>query len=417
MSNNPAPGAEPRAHPLEALRVRDFRLYWFALVAQVGGQHMFAFTLGWLAFEITGSQAQLGLIHLSGFIPQFAFTLLGGVLADRVDARKMIGIAQTIAGVGIVLVGLATLFGVVQLWHLALGAFLLGVSNAIDEPTRAAFFPRLLPRPLLRSAVPLVSMAFGTSRVIAPSIAGFLIAAAGAPTTFMVSAAGVSTMIAALFLVRPAPGDAPSHGSLLNNFTDSIRYIRGNEVFSRVIAAALLNATVAMGYMNMMPVFAKDVLQVDSRGLGILASAAGMGALTGLLSYAWVQHRATPRNLMVGALTAYNLGLLGLALSDWYWISFCMVYVAGLTHAYFMTCVQVTLQTMVEDHYRGRVMGVFTLVWSLVFLSGFLLNFAGSLVGPRAALAGGAVIVLVYVWMSLVRSQALRQLVLAGRPG
>jgi MFS family permease len=404
---------EDKANPLLALRVRDFRLYWLALVAQVVGQHMFAFTLGWLAFEITGSQAQLGFIHLCGFVPQFALTLLGGVLADRIDARKLIGAAQSNSAIGMIIVGMTAMLGVAQLWHLALGAFLLGLSAAIDEPARAAFFPRLLPRPLLRSAVPLISMAFGSSRVIAPSIAGFLIAAAGAPTTFLVAAAAVSTMIAVLFLVRPARGDAPSHGSLLQNFTESLRYIRGNEVFAKAIAAALLNATVAMGYINMLPVFAKDVLHVDSRGLGILVSAAGVGALTGLLSYAWLQSRISPRNLIVGALTVYNVALIGLAFSDWYWLSFCMIFFAGLCHAYFVTCVQVILQTLVEDHYRGRVMSVFTLVWSLVFLSGFLLNIAGSLAGPRLALAGGAVIVLAYVWLSLVRATALRNLILA----
>ena len=408
---------EKKANPLLALTVRNFRLYWLALVAQVVGQHMFWFTLGWLAFEITGSQAQLGFIYLCGFVPQFTLTLLGGVLADRVDARKLIGAAQTNSAIGIIIVGLATMFGVAQLWHLALGAFLLGLSGAIDEPARASFFPRLLPRPLLSSAVPLISMAFGSSRMIAPSIAGFLIAAAGAPTTFLVCAAGVSTMIAVLFLVRPARGEARSHGSLLNNFTDSLHYIRGNEVFAKVIAVALLNATMAMGYIHMLPVFAKDVLEVDSRGLGILTSAAGVGALTGLLSYAWLQSRMSPRNLMVGALTAYNVALIGLALSDWFWLSFCMIFVAGLCHGYFLTCVQVILQTMVEDHYRGRVMSVFTLVWSLASLSGFLLNIAGSLAGPRLALAGGAVIVLAYVWLSLARATALRKLVLAPKPG
>ncbi|MBI3915530.1 MAG: MFS transporter [Betaproteobacteria bacterium] len=408
---------EKKANPLLALTVRNFRLYWVALVAQVVGQHMFWFTLGWLAFEITGSQAQLGFIYLCGFVPQFTLTLLGGVLADRVDARKLIGAAQTNSAIGIIIVGLATMFGVAQLWHLALGAFLLGLSGAIDEPARASFFPRLLPRPLLSSAVPLISMAFGSSRMIAPSIAGFLIAAAGAPTTFLVCAAGVSTMIAVLFLVRPARGEARSHGSLLNNFTDSLHYIRGNEVFAKVIAVALLNATMAMGYIHMLPVFAKDVLEVDSRGLGILTSAAGVGALAGLLSYAWLESRMSPRNLMVGALTAYNVALIGLALSDWYWFSFCMIFVAGLCHGYFLTCAQVILQTMVEDHYRGRVMSVFTLVWSLASLSGFLLNIAGSLAGPRLALAGGAVIVLAYVWLSLARATALRNLVLAPKPG
>jgi MFS family permease len=417
MATRTAASAEDKANPLLALKVRDFRLYWLALVTQVIGQHMFAFTLGWLAFEITGSQAQLGFIHLCGFVPQFALTLLGGVLADRIDARKLIGVAQVNGAIAMIMVGVVTLLGVAQLWHLALGAFLWGLTAAIDEPARASFFPSLLPRPLLRSAVPLISMAFGTSRVIAPSIAGFLIAGTGAPTTFLLSAAAVSTMVAVLFLVRPARRDAPSHGSLLNNFTESLRYIRGNEVFSKIIAVALLNATLAMGYLHMLPVFAKDVLQVDSRGLGFLGTAAGAGALTGLLSYAWMQLRVSPRSLMVGALTVYNVALLGLAFSDWYWLSFCMIFLAGLCHGYFLTCAQVIIQTLVEDNYRGRVMSVFALVWSLVFFGGFLLNSAGALVGPRMALAGGAAIVLAYVWLSLVRATALRNLVLAPKPG
>ena len=408
---------EEKANPLLALGVRDFRLYWLALVTQVIGQHMFAFTLGWLAFEITGSQAQLGFIHLCGFVPQFALTLLGGVLADRIDARRLIGVAQVNAAVAMILVGVATLLGVAQLWHLALGAFLWGLSAAIDEPARASFFPRLLPRPLLRSAVPLISMAFGGSRVIAPSVAGFLIAAAGAPATFLLCAAAVSTMIAVMFLVRPAHGAARPHGSLLNSFTESLRYIRGNEVFARVIGAALLNATLVMGFIHVLPVFAKDVLQVDSRGLGILASAAGIGALAGFMSYGWLQSRISWRNLMVSALTFYCVALIGLAFSDWYWLSFCAVLVAGLCHAWFLTCAQVMLQTLVEDHYRGRVMSVFALVWSLMFLSGFLLNVAGEWAGPRLALAGGAVIMLAYVWLSLARAAALKKVVLASRPG
>ena len=148
---------EEKANPLLALTARDFRLYWLALVAQVTGQQMFAFTLGWLTFELTGSQAQLGLIHLCGFVPQFSLTLLGGVLADRIDARKLIGTAQVNAAIAMIMVGTVTLLGVAQLWHLALGAFLWGLGAAIDEPARASFFPRLLPRPLLRSAVPLTA--------------------------------------------------------------------------------------------------------------------------------------------------------------------------------------------------------------------------------------------------------------------
>ncbi len=416
MTTKTTPSAEEKTSPLLALRVRDFRLYWLALITQVIGQQMFAFTLGWLAFEITGSQAQLGFIHLCGFIPQFALTLLGGVLADRIDARKLIGFAQINAALAMILVGVTALLGLAQLWHLALGAFLWGFSAAIDEPARASFFPRLLPRPLLRSAVPLISMAFGGSRVIAPSFAGFLIAATGAPVTFLISAAAVSTMIAVLMLLRPARGEARTHGSLLSSFTDNLRYIRANEVFYRVITVALLHATLAMGFIHVLPVFAK-LLQVDSRGLGILASAAGIGALVGFTSYSWVQARISWRNLIVSALTLYNVVLIGLAFSEWYWFSFAMILISGLCHAYFLTCAQVMLQTLVEDHYRGRVMSVFALVWSLMFLSGFLLNAAGEWVGPRVALAGGATIMLGYVWLSLVRAGALKKVVLAAKAG
>lgn len=408
---------DDKANPLLALRERSFRLYWLALVAQVIGQHMFHFTLGWLAFEITGSQAQLGFIYLCGFVPQFALTLLGGVLADRIDTRKLIRAAQINTAIAMIMIGTATMLGVAQLWHLALGAFLVGISSAMDEPARASFFPRLLPRPLLRSAVPLISMAFGSSRVIAPSIAGFLIAAAGAPATFLMSAAAVGTMIAMLSFIHPEPRAAPAHGSLLEHFTESVHYIRSNEVFAKAIFASLLNATFAMGFIHVLPVFAKEVLEVDSRGLGILASGAGAGALAGFFTYGWVQLRLTPRNLMVGALTAYSVALIVLAFSDWYWLSFCAILVAGLCHAYFLTCVQVMLQTLVEDHFRGRVMAMFTLVWSLMHLSGFLLNMAGAFVGPRFALAGGAAIVLAYVWLSLARATALRNLVLAPKPG
>ena len=412
MTAKITPSGEEKANPLLALTVRDFRRYWLALITQVIGQQMFAFTLGWLAFEITGSQAKLGFVHLCGFLPQFALTLLGGVLADRIDARKLIGIAQINAAIAMSLVGVTALLGVAQLWHLALGAFLWGLSAAIDEPARASFFPRLLPRPLLRSAVPLISMAFGGSRVIAPSFAGFLIAAAGAPVAFLFSAAAVSTMIAVLFLVRPANVIARSHSSLLDSFTENLRYIRANEAFYCVIVVALLHATLAMGFIHVLPVFAK-LLQVDSRGLGVLASAAGIGALTGFLSYSWVQSRISWRNLIVSALTIYNVVLIGLAFSEWYWFSFSMILISGLCHAYFLTCAQVMLQTLVEDRYRGRVMSIFALVWSLMYLSGFLLNAAGEWAGPRVALAGGATIMLAYVWLSLVRAGALKKVVLA----
>jgi MFS family permease len=403
--------------PLYALRFREFRLFWIGQIVQACGMMMFQFTLGWLAFEITGSAAKLALIHLCGFAPQIVFTLLGGVLADRFDPRKLIGSAESVSALVMFALGALALMGLIQFWHLALAAFMIGSTTSIDEPARSTLFPRLLPdRSHLRAAVPLVSMAWGGTRIVAPSIAGFVIAAAGADVSFLAGACGVSLLVAIMCLLKPVTPDATSKGGMLTNFNASVRYVLDNEVFSKIILAALLNACFAMGYMHMLPVFAKDILAVDARGLGILSSAAGVGSITGLLTYAWMQKRSTPRNILITAVTLLNFALLGFAWSNSFWTSAVLVAFAGLGHSHFLTGTQVILQTLVEDSYRGRVMAIFSLVWSMMVLSGFLLNLGAEYIGPRWALTGGTIVVLCFVWGSLSRSVSLKQVSLSPKP-
>ena len=401
---------------LIALKVRNFRLFWLGLISQVLGQHMYQFTLGWLAFEITGSQSDLSLIQLCAFVPQFCITLFGGALADRFDPRRLIQVAQSFSALGVISVGITVLLGRVEFWHLACASIIFGLVNGIDEPCRVSFFPRLLSKSQLASGIPLVSMAFGTSRIVAPSIAGFLIASAGASAVFLFSALGMSTMITLLFWVRSSidkSSRVESHASLWANVLESLVYIRKNEALFKVILSALLNATLAMGFIHILPVLAKVVLKVDALGLGLLASAVGVGALSGLLSYPWLQSRISPRNLMLYALCTYCCALIAIALSVWFWLTFFLLILVGLGQANFLTCSQVILQTHVQDQYRGRVMGVFSLVWSLVYLSGFILNFMGSLIGPSTALILNSLIVLCYAWLSMSKSAALKSLALA----
>jgi len=377
---------------------------------------MYQFTLGWLAFEITGSQADLSLIQLCAFVPQFCITLFGGALADRFDPRRLIQVAQSFSALGVMSVGITVLLGRVEFWHLACASIVFGVVNGIDEPSRVSFFPRLLSKSQLPSGIPLVSMAFGTSRIVAPSIAGFLIASAGASSVFLFSALGMSTMITLLFWVRSSTDRSnrvESKGSLWANVLESLAYIRKNDALSKVILSALLNATLAMGFIHILPVLAKLILKVDALGLGLLASAVGMGALSGLLSYPWLQSRMSPRNLMLYALCTYCCALIAIALSGWFWLTFFLLILVGLGQANFLTCSQVILQTHVQEQYRGRVMGVFSLVWSLVYLSGFILNFLGSLIGPSTALILNALIVLLYAGLSMSKSAALKSLTLA----
>ncbi len=397
------------------LRFREFRLYWSGLVAQIIGQQMFHFTVGWLAFELTGSAAYLGIINLLGFVPRITLSLVGGVFADRWDQVRLISLAQATSVT--VLLGVATLTWTenVAVWHLMVAAFVLGASQSIDEPARAALFPRLLPdRSHIASAVPLISFAWSSTRVVAPSIAGFVVAAAGADTSFFVAALGAATMVAVLRFVQPAKAVPRPPGNLFRNLVDGVRYVRRHEVFFTVIAAAFVVATFANGYALMLPVFAgPDALDIDSRLLGLLYSATGIGSLIGLATFNLIHSWLRPGTVLIVGLTTFSASLISFALSDWYWLSLLLLGLTGVAHIYFQTSANVILQTLVDDQYRARVMALYSLLWGLVLLSGTFLNLAAELVGPRIALATGASVVLLYVWLVVVRSPALRNLSLS----
>ena len=399
-----------------ALRFRQFRVFWFGLLAQIVGQHMFMVTVGWLAFDLTGSEADLAYISLAGFVARLIFTLVGGVLADRWDQRLLISLGQAVSALSMVALATLTLLDVVNIYHLAAASFLIGISQSIDEPSRAAFWPRLLPdRSHIPSAVPLISMAWGSMRVGAPAVAGFVIAAAGADTSFFLSAAGAAIMVAVVQIVRPNPGGTRSRGNMLRNLLDGVRYVRADEVFSKIILAGFVHATFSMGFILMLPAFAKEVLSVDERGLGLLAAATGIGSLAGLVTLGFLNARMRSGKMIIFSMTLFSGSLIAFAASETFLLSFGLLIVTGVAHVYFQTSSQVVLQTFVDERYRGRVMSLYAILWSLLLLSGALLNFAAEFVGPQRALTGGTVIVLLYVWLFLVRSPALRNLSLAQR--
>ncbi|MDA1035406.1 MAG: MFS transporter [Chloroflexi bacterium] len=392
-----------------ALRFRDFRLFWIGLTSQIIGQQMFQFTVGWLAFDLTGKPGTLALIHLVGFIPRLPLTLFGGVFADRWDQRRLILVAQGVSATAILTVAMLAVTENIEVWHLITAAFVLGVSQAIDEPSRTAFFPRLLPdRSHIPSAVPLISMAWSTTRIMAPSIGGFVIAAGGASMSFFVSAAGAATMVTLLRMVKTTQAAPTTRGNVLHNLVDGFKYVRRNEVFSKVITAAFVFATFTMGYSLMLPVFAVDILAVDSRGLGLLAASSGVGSFFALGTFNLLHKWFKPGTVVIFGLTMFCCTLIGFAFSSWFWLSLILLAGTGMAHIYFQTSANVILQTLVDEEYRGRVMALYGVLWSLLLLSAALLNFTAELIGPRLALTGGASIVLAYVWLFLIRSSALR---------
>ncbi len=410
---------EPRGRPpglFSTLRYRDFRLYWLGLVAQVAGQQMSMVTLGWLAYDLTGSPLALSYVNLAQAVPQIVFNILGGALADRMDQRKLIAVAQVATASLLALTATLTITGRIAIWQLVVLSFAMGVARSVDEPARQALFPNLLPdRSRIAGAVPLISMAWQGNRIMSPAIAGFIIAAAGAGAAFFLAAAGSGIMVAMLRLVSVQRVEGRARGNMLTNIVEGARYAWDHRVFRVVIGSCLLNSLLAFGYMLMLPVFAASH-GVDSAGLGIMYSATGLGAIASLFAVAPLARSLPIGRLVVGAFVGFLTSIIAFALSPGYEVALALLVAVGFFQHLLVSVAQIVLQSLVPDTLRGRVMGLFGLLWSVLPLSGALLNGVAQFVGAPTALASGGAVMLLFVLLVVAPSRSLREVVLPTAP-
>ena len=393
------------------LRYRDFRLFWIGLVSQVTGQQMMMVTMGWLAFDLTGSPLALGFINLLTALPRLTISVLGGVLADKWDQRKLITGAQLLSAITLVSIASLTVTENIEVWHLAVAALFIGLVQAFDEPSRAALFPRLLPdRSMIPAAVPLVSIAWSSTRIVAPSIAGFVIAASGAGTSFFISAVGSTVMVTTLAMLRTGTVPSARSGTMWTNLQDGAYFAWGNLVFRSVIGLAFLYSFFGLGFMMVLPVFAKEVMDVGPKGLGLLYSAHGIGAIAATITFGKLSRKIPHGRLATLGLAAFAALLIVFALNPYYLLSLPLLTLMGFAGVTFQTGGQVILQTMVPDRLRGRVMGVHGMHWSFLPLGGAVVNTIANFTGAPYALAGSASVLLLAALAIGLRNEQLRDL-------
>ena len=392
-----------------ALRYRDFRLFWIGLVAQVTGQQMTIVTLGWLAYDLTQSALALGLINLVSAAPRIVVNLAGGVLADRFDPRTLVVAAQTTAVAVLVALAVLAVTDQAVVWHLAAAAVMIGLVQSFDEPARASFFPRLLPdRSLIPIAVPLTSVAWSSTRIVAPSIAGFVIAAAGAGPSFFVAAAGAAAMAAVMRMVHPQQAAVGRHGTMLGDLKAGAAYVWAHPVFRPLLLLALACSAFGQGYMMTFPVFQVEVYDVSPRELGFMYSSAGVGAMVGLFVYSRYFKQRGAGLVLLGSAGSFGAMLVAFALTPWFEAALVLLFLSGAVGVMQITTGQVILQTLVEDSLRGRVMALYGVHWALLPVGGAMMNSLAERTGaPTAVAAGGAVLVAVTLAIA-VRGGALR---------
>jgi MFS family permease len=377
-----------------ALRHRNFLLYWSGQFVSLIGTWMQSVAQGWLVFRLSNSAFQLGLVGFCAFSPMLVFTLLGGVLADRVDRKRALLWTQSLSMVQAGILTYLTATGSVRVWHVALLALLLGTVNAFDVPIRQSFLFDLVGREDLQNGIALNSMAFNSARLVGPAVAGLILAEFGETACFLLNAVSYLAVLVGLALIRVGEkASEPNEKSWAVGIREGIAYAWRTPRVRTILLLVAVSSVFGMSYSILMPAIARDVLGGGQRTLGFLMGAAGAGAVLGALSIAGRRSTRHSGAIVAVAMTVFGASLLAFSLSRRFWLSAAILVVIGAAMIVQMATSNAFLQLVAPPALRGRVVSLYALMFLGMAPFGSLL--AGSLAKlwgtPAAVRLGGAV--------------------------
>lgn len=377
-----------------ALKHRNFRLFFFGQLVSLSGTWMQTTAQGWLVYQLTGSKALLGTVAAVGSLPLLLFAAWGGSVADRHAKRSVVFCTQT--AMMLLAFCFAALVGtdLIRPWQILTLAGLGGVAMAFDLPARQAFMVEITSREDLMNAVSLNSSLVNGARVVGPAVAGFLMARAGLTMCFFLNGLSYLALISGLLMMRLPKFVPPAKpASTGRHMLEGFAYVAGHMRLRRLLLLFGVVGIFGWSYSVLLPAYATDVLQISESGYAILLSANGLGALFGALTVATFGRRLNPRLLIFGGLWIFSGMLMLLSVVRWYPLVLACLLVGGWGMMLYFATTTTLLQTSVSHEMRGRVMGI----WGLVFggmmpIGGLESGFLSQAIGVPWTIATGAAI-------------------------
>ena len=409
----PRASVPPTSASINPFRVllthRNFRLFWIGQTVSLVGTWMQMMAQGWLALELTNNAFLVGLVASIGSFPILLLSLPAGVLADREHKLRLVKISQTLLLLEAIALWWLTYSGQITIGWLLILAAVNGAIVAIEIPARQAMMIELVGRDDLRDAIALNSSGFNLARIIGPGIAAAVIAQVGIAWCFGLNALSYLTVILGLRMIRLPVWQPPlTTGSPLHGLLEGLRYVRSAKKVRTLIRFIAVFAILGVPYITLMPVVARDLLGLDASGYGLMLSSLGIGGLSGALALAAVGRRIPRGKLLVGSAYTYAFLLIMFSLVRWPWLAYPILLVTGFTMIVTNAVANSMLQGFVPDHFRGRLMSVYSLI--SVGLSQVVGSFAAGAVaeaiGVDWAIGIGAAIMLGYAMYAFRRGSA-----------
>ncbi len=377
-----------------ALKHRNFRLFFVGQLVSLTGSWLQNTAQGWLVYQLTGSKVLLGTVAAVGSLPMLLLAVWGGSVADRHSKRTVIFFTQTMMMITAFVFAALVGSGHIQPWHILVLAASGGVAMAFDMPARQAFMVEMTSREDLMNAVSLNSSIVNGARVIGPAIAGFLMTQVGMTWCFLLNGVSFIAVIAGLLMMRlPRFVPPPEPHSTGRHVLEGFAYVAKHRRLRTLLLLFGVVGIFGWSYSVLLPAYATDILHLGEGGYSALLSANGFGALLGALTVATYGNRVRPRLMIFGGLWLFSAMLLMLAFVRWFPLVLGCLALGGWGMLLYFSTTNTLIQTSVSDAMRGRVMGI----WALVFggmmpVGGIESGFLSHAVGVPWTIATGALV-------------------------
>jgi MFS family permease len=347
----------PRA--IRALRNRKFRLFWTGNFLSNIGTWMQNVAQGWLVLTLTNSAFWLGVVGFAGSIPFLIFTLFGGVIADRVNKRRLLLVTQIIMMVLAFLLATLAWLNIITVWEVALLAFLNGVAMAMNAPSYQALVPRLVKREDLTNALALNSAQFNMSRILGPTLGGYAMVLFGVAGNFFLNGLSFLAVVWALLRIR-YPDEKPARReSMFSSLRGGFAYLHSERQMLVLIWMTAAVSFFGIPFLTFIPYFAKVQLNVGESGLGWLMACSGLGAVLGAMTVAVAGVIRRRGVVLTGTGIIFFLAIIGICYSQWFALSACLSFFEGFNGILMISCFNVSIQHLSSDEMRGRIMSIY----------------------------------------------------------
>jgi MFS family permease len=349
-------------------------------------------------------------VQFAATAPTFFLTLVGGVIADRYERRRLLIINQAILMILALLLGLSVSFDSATIPFILTISFAAGVANSFTFPAWQAFIPELVPKKDLLNAIALNSAQFNAARLIGPAVAGFLIGLWGVASSFYINAASFLAVILALAFISPRPVAQKDTGEHpWRNFTQGIVYARQHTSVAVLLISIGMLTIFGLSHTVLMPAFARDILDVGPQGLGALMAFGGFGAVLGALIVAGLAPKTKRSSLVKIGILTYSISLFVFASSKIFIISLIAQFFVGMSFLTSISSINTSIQSSAPANIRGRVVALY--IWSFLGLfpiGSFLIGTVARLFGSPVAVAGGSAVLLLVATTLYARPDLLK---------